>query len=116
LFWRRIRPQQHQRLGSQIQIASQQTQLIRAKKPHKRKEAFRGVDNIRSAKLALTIAYLFGELSRQRNVGLFDCDAGRPIARRAISAARARTLFSIEMPMSIAAVRAVIIGVTEEAG
>jgi Zn2+/Cd2+-exporting ATPase len=34
----------------------------------------------------------------------------------AMSAARARTPFSIEMLMSIAAVRAVIIGVTEEAG
>ncbi|MFX9938899.1 heavy metal translocating P-type ATPase, partial [Acinetobacter baumannii] len=38
-----------------------------------------------------------------------------PIARRAISAARAGTPFSIEMLMTIAAVGAVIIGATEEA-
>ncbi len=38
-----------------------------------------------------------------------------PIARRALSAARSGTPFSIEMLMSIAAVGAVIIGATEEA-
>ena len=38
-----------------------------------------------------------------------------PIGRRAISAARAGTPFSIEMLMSIAAIGAVIIGATEEA-
>jgi Zn2+/Cd2+-exporting ATPase len=39
-----------------------------------------------------------------------------PIARRAISAARACAPFSIEMLMLIAGVGAVIIGATEEAG
>jgi Zn2+/Cd2+-exporting ATPase len=39
-----------------------------------------------------------------------------PIARRAISAARASTPFSIEVLASIASVGAVIIGATEEAG
>jgi hypothetical protein len=39
-----------------------------------------------------------------------------PTARRAISTARASTPFSMEMQMSIAAVGAVIIGATDEAG
>jgi len=39
-----------------------------------------------------------------------------PIARRAISAARASAPFSIEMLTSIAGVGAVIIGATEEVG
>jgi Cd2+/Zn2+-exporting ATPase len=51
-------------------------------------------------------------------LGFFDCDADRPdtFARRAISAARASTPFSIEVLTSIAAVGAVIISATEQAG
>jgi len=67
----------------------------------------------------LTIAYLFGELfpATERWAFLIAMLIGLiPIARRAISAARASTPFSIEVPTSIAAVGAVIIGATEEAG
>jgi Cd2+/Zn2+-exporting ATPase len=64
----------------------------------------------------LTIAHLFGELFPATEhwafliamlIGLI------PIARRA---ANASTPFSIEVPTSIAAVGAVIVGATEEAG
>ena len=68
--------------------------------------------------LALAAAYLLGKLIPAAEhwafllamlVGLI------PIGRRAITAARAGTPFSIEMLMSVAAVGAVIIGATEEA-
>jgi Cd2+/Zn2+-exporting ATPase len=77
----------------------------------------KGVLTIASG-LALATAYLLGKLIPATEhwafllamlVGLI------PIGRRAMSAARAGTPFSIEMLMSIAALGAVIIGATEEA-
>ncbi|WP_040425291.1 heavy metal translocating P-type ATPase [Afipia birgiae] len=68
--------------------------------------------------LALAIAYLIGKFipATERWAFLLAMMVGLiPIARRAISAARAGTPFSIEMLMSVAAVGAVIIGATEEA-
>lgn len=68
--------------------------------------------------LALASAFLLGKFFPATErwafllammVGLF------PIAKRALSAARVGTPFSIEMLMSVAAVGAVIIGATEEA-
>ena len=68
--------------------------------------------------LALAAAYLLGKLVPAAEhwafliamlIGLI------PIARRAMSAARVGTPFSIEMLMTVAAVGAVIIGATEEA-
>src|SRR3954465_15727804 len=68
--------------------------------------------------LALVMAFVVGQLGPATEhwgflvamaIGLV------PIARRALMAARTGTPFSIEMLMTIAAVGAVIIGVTEEA-
>jgi Cd2+/Zn2+-exporting ATPase len=67
---------------------------------------------------ALAMAYLLGKLipATERWAFLLAILVGLvPIGRRAISAARAGTPFSIEMLMSIAALGAVIIGATEEA-
>ncbi len=68
--------------------------------------------------LALASAFLLGKLfpATERWAFLFAMMVGLvPIAKRALSAARAGTPFSIEMLMSVAAVGAVIIGATEEA-
>ena len=68
--------------------------------------------------LTLAMAYVLGKLmpATERWAFLLAMLVGLiPIARRAISAARAGTPFSIEMLMTIAAVGAVIIGATEEA-
>jgi Zn2+/Cd2+-exporting ATPase len=68
--------------------------------------------------LALAVAYLLGKLIPATEHWAFLLAmlvSLLPIGRRAISAARAGTPFSIEMPMSIAALGAVIIGATEEA-
>ena len=68
--------------------------------------------------LALAAAFLLGKFApaTERWAFLLAMLVGLiPIARRAISAARAGTPFSIEMLMSVAAVGAVIIGATEEA-
>lgn len=67
---------------------------------------------------ALAVAFLFGKFipATERWAFLLAMLVGLiPIARRAFSAARAGTPFSIEMLMTIAAVGAVFIGVTEEA-
>ena len=68
--------------------------------------------------LALAIAYLLGKLvpGTEHRTFLIAMLIGLiPIARRAISAARLGTPFSIEMLMTVAAVGAVMIGATEEA-
>lgn len=68
--------------------------------------------------LALAAAFMLGKAvpETERWAFLLAMLVGLiPIGRRAISAARAGTPFSIEMLMSIAAVGAVIIGATEEA-
>jgi Zn2+/Cd2+-exporting ATPase len=68
--------------------------------------------------VALASAFLLGKFypATERWAFLLAMMVGLvPIAKRALSAARAGTPFSIEMLMSVAAVGAVIIGATEEA-
>ncbi|MBS0529975.1 MAG: cation-translocating P-type ATPase, partial [Proteobacteria bacterium] len=68
--------------------------------------------------VALAVAFGVGNIvpATERWAFLLAMSVGLvPIARRALSAARSGTPFSIEMLMSIAAIGAVIIGATEEA-
>lgn len=68
--------------------------------------------------VALAVAFGVGKIvpATERWAFLLAMSVGLvPIARRALSAARSGTPFSIEMLMSIAAIGAVIIGATEEA-
>jgi hypothetical protein len=117
-----IDPQQHQRLGSQIQITcATKHAMISGVKSRGWQEAFAAsiFRNIRSTKPALTIAYLFGELfPATERWAFFDCDADRPDTGRTTSDSRRprRHALSIGVLTSIAAVGAVIIGATEEAG
>lgn len=69
--------------------------------------------------LALCAAWVIGKLFPELETWLFTAAmlVGLiPIARRALMAARAGVPFSIEMLMSVAAIGAVVIGASEEAG
>jgi hypothetical protein len=95
-----------------------QTQLIRTK-ISQAQEAFAAstFHNIRSAKLALTIAYFVrGVFPDDGTLGFFDCDADRPDTDRTTNDIGRPGQHAIEMLTWIAAVGAAIIGATEEAG